>query len=93
MFRRRIRLSEFRVLEDKEAAAALTAGAVVDTDEGSVALLVAETGKTTVQAWGFNGPSPGWASMWSLRASERAGRDALCNLLCLLAEGWEGCSI
>lgn len=81
------------MLEDKEAAAALTAGAVVGTDEGSVALLVAETGKTTVQAWGFNGPSPGWASTWSLRTSERDGRVALSNFLCSLAERWEGCSI
>lgn len=81
------------MLEDKEAAAALTAGAVVGTEEGSMALLVAETGKTTVQDWGFTGPSPGWESTRSLRASERAGCDGLANLLWLLAEGWEGCSI
>lgn len=87
-----MRLSEFRVLEDKEAAAALTAGAVLGTEEGSVALLVAEMGKTTVQDWGFTGLSPGWASTCSLGASERVRHDGLANLLCSLAKAWEGCS-
>lgn len=87
-----MRLSEFGVLEDKEAAAALTAGAVAGTEDGSAALLVAETG-TTVQDWGFTGPSPSWASTRSLGASESAGRDGLADLLCSLAKGWEGCSI
>lgn len=81
------------MLEDKEAAAALTAGAVAGTEEGSGVLLVVETGKTTVQDWGFTGPSLGWASTRSLGASVRGWREGLANLLCSLAEGWEGCSI
>lgn len=93
MFKRTMGLSEFRVLEDKEAAAVLTAGAVVGTEEGSVALPVTGTGKTTVQDRGFTGPSPGWVSTGSLGASERVWRDDLANLLCSLPEGWEGCSI
>lgn len=80
------------MLEDKEAAAALTAGAAVGTEEGSVALPGADTGKTTVQDWGFTGPSPGWASTRSLGASERVRRDGLANLFCSLAKDWEGCS-
>lgn len=87
-------LSEFRaLLQDKEAAAELTAGAVEGTKEGSAASLVADTGKSTVRDWGFTGPSPGRVSTLSLGASERTWRDGLANLLGSLPEGWEGCSI
>lgn len=81
------------MLGGKEAAAALTAGAVAGTEEGSVALLVAETGKITAQDCDFTGPSPGWVSTRSLGASERAWREGLANLLSWLVDGWEGCSI
>lgn len=81
------------MLGDKEATAALTAGALAGTEEASAALLAAETGKTTVQDRGFTGPSPGCTSTRSLGASQRDWSEDLANLLCSLAEGWEGCSI